>query len=219
MLLAMRHVVAFILLGLLAPLTGCGGASVPSGTALEIFAENPSVGRAAFHLGCTPARGDLPDNASACAALASTPTLVTKPKPFTCFGGTFSWWDITISGRLDGRRIHHKVSTCWTPQMAMIDRLGLGRSSVLKSHLLPRGHQRLAPGVQRTFEPGKWVSIENCDAVEAILAAAEAGRLPEARTTFAHLNLGRESEIRLTEDGMVAWLGGGPDGTATCNFG
>jgi hypothetical protein len=67
--------------------------------------------------------------------------------------------------------------------------------------------------------PGEWVSIENCDAVEAILAAAEAGKLPNARTTLAHLRLGRESKIRLTEDGMIAWLGGGPEGTATCNFG
>ena len=67
--------------------------------------------------------------------------------------------------------------------------------------------------------PGEWVSIEDCDAVEVILATAEAGKLPNARTTFTHLRLGRDSTIRLTEDGMIAWLGGGPEGTATCNFG
>jgi hypothetical protein len=150
----MRRVAAFILLVLLAPITGCGSTSVPPGTALKILAVNASVGRAAFHLHCTPARGDLPDNASACAALASAPTLVTAPKPFTCAGGTTSWWEITVSGRIDGHRLHRSVSTCWTPQMAMIGRLGLGRWTVLQSHLLPRRHERVVPGVQRTFASG-----------------------------------------------------------------
>jgi hypothetical protein len=130
------------------------GVAVPPGTALNIVAVNPNVGRALFHLRCAPARGDLPDNATACAALASMPTLVRSPKPFVCWGGTTSWWDIMISGRLDGQRIRRTVSTCWTPQMATIDRLGLGRDSVLQSHLVPRRQENVIPGVRRTFLPG-----------------------------------------------------------------
>ena len=83
------------------------------------------------------------------------------------------------------------------------------------------GAERTAAGSKSSpaAVPGQWVSIEDCDAVEAILTTAEAGRLPNARTTLAQLNLGRDSKVRLTEDGMIAWLGGGPEGTATCNFG
>ena len=143
---------ACISLVLLAPLTGCGTKSEPPGIALKIVAVNPASGRAVFHLRCDPARGDLPDNAGACAALASSPKLVTSPKPFTCFGGTTSWWDITISGRIDGHQLDHSVATCWTPQMAMIGQLRLADS--LSSHLVARRHGKVVPGVQRTFDPG-----------------------------------------------------------------
>ena len=136
-------------------LTGCGSSSAPpEATALRILAVNDTVGRAVFHLGCAPARGDLPDNLRACAALASDPSLVTAPKPFTCAGSTASWWDLTISGRIGGHRLTHRVSTCWTPQMAMIDRLGLGPWTVLKSHLLPRRYATALPGVPRSFPRG-----------------------------------------------------------------
>jgi hypothetical protein len=95
---------------------------VKPSTDLTLLAVNPCVGRAAFHLACAPTGGDLGNPARACAALVARPQLVTSPKPFTCFGGTFSWWDISITGRLRGRRIHTHTSTCWTPQMAMIHR-------------------------------------------------------------------------------------------------
>src|ERR1041385_9128297 len=114
-------------------LAGCGSRSVPS-TDLTLLAVNPSVGRAVFHLRCAPARGDLGDPARACAAVAARPQLVTRPKPFVCFGGTFSWWDVTITGRLNGRPVRTHISTCWTPQMAMIRRLGIGWQS-LRAHL------------------------------------------------------------------------------------
>jgi hypothetical protein len=128
----LRHVAAFCLLVLLAPLAGCGGSSRPE-TALTILAVNGSVGRAVFHVECRPTGGDLPDNASACRALTSTPTLVTAPKPFVCPAMP---WQVAVSGRLSGRRISRKFVTCWTPQMAMIGRLGIGRPSVLEAHLV-----------------------------------------------------------------------------------
>ena len=138
---------SFLLAGTLA---GCGSRSGTPSTDLTILALNPSVGRANFHLACGPAGGDLGNPARACAALAAQPELVTNPKPFTCYGGTFSWWDITITGRLHGRPIRTHTSTCWTPQMAMINRLGIGWQS-LRAHLLPRRREAVMPGMQRTF--------------------------------------------------------------------
>jgi hypothetical protein len=134
-------------------LAGCGSGSTKPSTDLTLLAVNPSVGRAAFHLTCGPAGGDLSHLARACAAVAAQPQLVTRPKPFVCFGGTFSWWDITITGRLRGRRIHTHTSTCWTPQMATIRRLGIGWPS-LRAHLLPRRREAVLPGGRQTFPPG-----------------------------------------------------------------
>jgi hypothetical protein len=140
--------------GLLAvSLGGCSSSMDNPATDLRLLAINSSVGRAAFHLTCRPEGGDLSRPARACAALASEPGLVTHPKPFTCVGGTFSWWEITISGRLDGRPVRARVSTCWTPQMAMIDRLGIGWDS-LRAHLLPRRRQQVMPGLPQTFPSG-----------------------------------------------------------------
>jgi hypothetical protein len=132
---------------------GCGGERVTHSTDLTLLAVNPSIGRASFHLACGPAGGDLDNPTRACAALAVQPELVTNPKPFRCFGGTFSWWDITITGRLHGQRIHTHTSTCWTPQMAMIRHFGIGFQS-LRAHLLPRGREAVLPGMQRTFPAG-----------------------------------------------------------------
>jgi hypothetical protein len=123
----LRRAAAFCLLVFLAPLSGCGGRSARPQSALTILAVNESVGRAVFHLECGPTGGDLPDNASACRALASAPTLVTAPKPFLCPAMP---WQVAISGRLDGRRISRRFFTCWTPQMATIGQLGIGRPSV-----------------------------------------------------------------------------------------
>ena len=72
------------------------------------------------------------------------------------------------------------------------------------------------PKNAQSASPSDWVSIQDCDAVEALIASAEAGGLPNARTTLVGLHLGGQSKIRLTEDGMWAWLGGGPEGTAPC---
>jgi hypothetical protein len=138
---------------LAASLAGCGSQTVTPSADLTLLAVNPFVGRAAFHLTCKPSGGDLAHPARACAALASDPTLVMHPKPFTCRGGTFSWWDITISGRLRGHPIRTHVSTCWTPQMAMIDRFEIGWQS-LRAHLLPRRREQVMPGLPQTFPAG-----------------------------------------------------------------
>jgi hypothetical protein len=134
-------------------LVGCGSRSVKPSTDLTLVALNPWVGRAVFHLSCEPAGGDLGDPARACAALAAHPQLVTGPKPFGCVGGTSSWWDVTITGPLRGRRIHTHTSTCWTPQMAMIRRLGIGWPS-LRAHLVPRRREAILPSVSQTFPSG-----------------------------------------------------------------
>lgn len=148
----MRLLAVLLFLTAAALLGGCNR-SAPS-TELTILAVNPSVGRAVFRLECEPAGGDIPRPERSCMALASDPTLVTAPKPFTCLGGTFSWWDVTITGRLRGRRIDRNFSTCWTPQMTMIGRLGL-EWPVLQKHLLPRRHEELAAGDERTFARGR----------------------------------------------------------------
>ena len=75
------------------------------------------------------------------------------PKPFVCAGGTFSWWDVTISGRLNGKPIHRAFSTCWTPQMATLGRLGMSWD-VLRKHLLPRRHEAVLAGTKRSFPSG-----------------------------------------------------------------
>jgi hypothetical protein len=140
---------------------GCGGTARPR-TTLTIFAENDSVGRALFHLRCAPAGGDLPDTRRACAALATDPSLVTRPRPFICFGGTFSWWDVRIDGRLRGRTLHRAFSTCWTPQMPTIGRLGLTWQE-LRSHLEPRRRARVLPGVAQTLTGLRPGDLVTCD--------------------------------------------------------
>jgi hypothetical protein len=146
-------------------LAGCGGGHrTGSRTQLTMVALNASVGRAVFHLDCGPTGGDLPAAARACATLARRPQLVTTPKPFTCAGGTFSWWDVTISGRLRGRPLRRAFSTCWTPQMATLGRLGLSWQ-VLQKHLVPRRRGTVLPGTSRTFPAGdlRAADLVTCD--------------------------------------------------------
>lgn len=135
-------------------LASSGGAARYAQTRLTVVALNPWVGRAVFHLDCGPAGGDIPSPARACAALARTPQLVTSPKPFTCVGGTSSWWDVAISGRFDGKSIRRAFSTCWTPQMTTIGRLRLSWP-VLQQHLVARRVETVLPGTSRVFPPGE----------------------------------------------------------------
>jgi hypothetical protein len=143
---------AVVLLVLLPLTAACGSSTNLAGTKLTLTAVNPNVGQAVFRLDCGPAGGDVADPSSACAALGHDPTLVTAPQPFTCVGGPTSWFDMTISGRLAGKAVHRKFSTCWTPQMATLDKLGLAKS--LERHVLRRRHGLMLPGLKRTFPPG-----------------------------------------------------------------
>src|SRR6266576_1994153 len=92
-------------------------------TSLKVVATNQFGGHAVFHLRCDPASGNVPDPVKACAAISAQPSLVTKPKPFLCWATA---WRFTILGRMNGRPVHTKVLSCWTPQMALIGKLGLG---------------------------------------------------------------------------------------------
>ena len=103
---------------------GCGDES-PS-TSLRLVATNSSVGRATFTLECEPAGGDVPRPAAACAALERDPDVLLRPTRFMCFGGTFSWWGIRITGRYHGNPVDVRTNSCWTPQMSLIRVLGIG---------------------------------------------------------------------------------------------
>jgi WD40 repeat protein len=124
---AAAALVAVFLLG------ACG--SNDATTSLRLEATNSFVGRATFTLRCDPPGGDVARPEEACARLAERPRALLEPKPFTCIGGTFSWWDLEISGRFDGRRVDVRTSTCWTPQMELIRRLGI--AAQLQAHVDP----------------------------------------------------------------------------------
>ena len=130
---------------------GCGGSAKLARTRLTLTALNPNVGMAVFHLDCQPTGGDVSDPAAACAALAHNPKLVTSPTPYTCLGGPWSWFDVTISGRLAGTPVHEKFSTCWTRQSATLGKLGIGRS--LSGHI--RTRRRGIVDASRTFVSGE----------------------------------------------------------------
>ena len=134
-------------------LAGAAVGRAASGTSLTMLALNGEVGRAVFHLRCTPAGGDLPNPAKACAAIQQQQELITAPRPFICAGADFSWWDITISGRLDGAPVWQHFSTCWTTQMETLGRLGLSWR-VLRKHLVLRRHGVVLAGTTRVFAPG-----------------------------------------------------------------
>jgi hypothetical protein len=121
-------------------------------------------GYAVFRIRCAPAGGDLPHPARACANLAADPQLITNPKPFVCAGGTFSWWDVTIRGRMNGKQIQRVFSTCWTPQMATLGRLDMGWK-VLQAHLLPRRHKIVPAGTKDVFPRGvlRPADLVTCD--------------------------------------------------------
>ncbi len=149
----MKRVALGLLLAALA--AGCGSSGgLP--THLTLSALNPNVGEAVFHVDCGGRGVAQPAAAksttTACDALRSNPSLITAPQPYTCLGGPSSWFDVTISGRLAGKPVFQKFSTCWTPQMPTLGKLGLFKS--LERHVLPRRHGVVLPGIRRTFPPG-----------------------------------------------------------------
>ncbi len=113
---------------------------------------SPYVGLAVFHLSCSPAGGDVASPAAVCGALGRDPGLVWSPQPLACGGGPTSWFDVTISGRLDGKPLHRTFSTCWTRQSPTLATLGIGGS--LNGHIRPRRQGTVLPGVPQTFGAG-----------------------------------------------------------------
>ena len=188
-------------------LAGCGGGRSSSATDLTMSAINSNVGRAVFHIDCAPTGGDLPNPARACAALSTTPQLVTKPKPFRCVGGTTSWWDVTISGRLNGTPIHRAFSTCWTPQMATLGRFGMG-DYVLQKHLVPRRHEAVLAGTKRVFPPGvlRPSDLVTCDILGHRLSLGVPTQPgPSSSTGYGGTNAASVTlAVALRRDGSVA---------------
>ena len=139
-------------------LRGLGSVTpVPANLTVLAVAEDsgalgPKGGRALFHLRCDPAGGNVADPAQACAAIAAQPSLVTNPKPFVSgFGYT---WHFTITGRLNGKPVHFSGESTWTPQMALIGKLGLAGTHGQPLHLQPLRHGSVALNRTRTFAPG-----------------------------------------------------------------
>jgi len=115
---------------LLAAVAGCGGHPAAK-VSLKLVADGFGS-KAVFRLRCDPPGGDIAHPARACAALAEHPDALLHPKPFLCFAGS---WDITISGRFNGQAVNVKTNTCWTPQMELIDLLGI--ANPLNAHIVP----------------------------------------------------------------------------------
>lgn len=131
---------------------GVSSSPAPLPARLTVLAVNPYRGRGLFHLTCVPPGGNLPQPTQACAAIAAQPSLITAPKPFICNFGE-NVWDITITGRLNGTSVNTKTESCWTTQMALIGKLGLG-SHGLPVRLERRRHVSIRPGQTRRFKPG-----------------------------------------------------------------
>jgi len=149
-------------------LAGCGGAAAlhslgqregpirgsvsPVPAKLTVLAVREGGGRALFHLSCDPAAGNVADPAKACAAIAAQPSLVTNPKPFYDGGDNAAYF--TITGNVNGERVHFSGESDWTPQMALIDKLGLAGPNGQPLHLEPARHGTVVVNKTRTFAPG-----------------------------------------------------------------
>ena len=180
-----------------AALAGCSGES--PATKLTLVATNPYVGRATFTLECDPAGGDVPRPAAVCARLAQRPQALLEPKPFVCFGGLFSWWTLSITGRWAGEPVDVRTDTCWTPQMELIRVLGIAAG--LDGHLDP---------LSRPAYAGSGIQISAlADDVEIPIAAPgwlvrlarlQARRLGDEQPDRLAIQLGDPHVIRLSGD-------------------
>lgn len=170
-----------------------------SSTSLTLVAKNSFVGTATFRLECDPPGGDIPQAARACARLAQSPSALLRPEPFTCFGGTFSWWDITITGRYAGDPVNVRTSMCWTPQMELIRFLGIARE--LDRHVDPLSRPAyLGSGIPRS-ELAERVEIpEGTPGWLVRIARLQARRLGDERPERMAIELGAPHRITLERD-------------------
>jgi hypothetical protein len=128
------------------------GSVTPLPARLTVLAVGEEGGRALFHLRCDPAGGNVAQPAEACAAIAAQPSLVTNPKPFFDFGP--NTWYFTITGLLNGKPVRFSGESSWTPQFALIDKLGLAGPHGQPLRLEPRRHGSVGLGQTHTFAPG-----------------------------------------------------------------
>lgn len=132
-------------------LRGLGSVS-PVPAKLTILEVGENGGRALFHLRCDPAGGNVAEPAQACAAIAAQPSLVTHPKPF--FDGGDNGAYFTITGSLNGKPVHFSGESDWTPQMALIDKLGLAGRDGQPLRPEPLRHGSVGLNQTHTFAPG-----------------------------------------------------------------
>jgi hypothetical protein len=76
---------------------------------------------------------------------------VTNPKPFYDGGNNAAYF--TITGSLNGKPVHFSAESDWTPQMALIDKLGLAGPHGQPLHLEPRRHGFVGVNQTRRFAP------------------------------------------------------------------
>jgi hypothetical protein len=144
-------VVAAVGVGLTVKLRAFGSVT-PMPAKLTILAVEQNGGRALFHLRCDPAGGDVADPAAACAAIAAQPTLVTNPTPFIDGGNNGAYF--TITGSLNGKPVHFSGESDWTPQMALINKLGLAGPHGQPLRPEPLRHGSVGVNETHTFAPG-----------------------------------------------------------------
>jgi hypothetical protein len=128
------------------------GSVTPVPAKLTVLAVREGGGRALFHLRCDPAAGNVAQPAKACAAIAAQPSLVTNPKPFYDEGNNAAYF--TITGSLNGKPVHFSGESDWTPQMALIDKLGLAAPNGQPLRLEPSRHGTVDVNKTQTFAPG-----------------------------------------------------------------
>lgn len=128
------------------------GSVTPVPANLTVLAVGQNGGRALFHLRCDPAGGNVALPAKACAAIAAQPSIVTHPKPFFDMGP--NTWYFTITGRLNGRPVHFGGESSWTPQMELINKLGLAGPHGQPLRPEPLRHGSVGLNQTRTFARG-----------------------------------------------------------------
>ncbi len=125
--------------------------------------------------------------------------LVRKPKPFVCLGGTSSWFDLDITGRLDGKRVDVRTSTCWTTQMALIAALGIG--PFIESHLVSAASHPLGSAPVPVPWPGRRPPFIDAPSETPPWLLVAAGRMAQGLgdpvPSYVFIFLGTRDRIRL----------------------
>jgi hypothetical protein len=128
------------------------GSVTPVPAKLTVLAVREGGGRALFHLRCDPAAGNVAQPTKACAAIAARPSLVTNPKPFYDGGNNGAYF--TITGTLNGKPVHFSGESDWTPQMELINKLGLAAPNGQPLRLEPSRRGTVGMNKTHTFAPG-----------------------------------------------------------------